>query len=775
MVRKNKKHSQQKKVRVGRFLFQISAIIILALVFYAIYLDGQIKQKFQLERYKAPALLYSQAFEIKPYAGISLSRVQEELKALDYQNRKYARQAGEYQVQTESLLIHRRGYEYAGQYIPAKRVLISFSEQQELTHIQTWPNQEPLENLTFEPHILGRFSTAQGEDRLLIGLEQIPALFIETLLLVEDREFYHHKGVRPTAIIRAALTNLMARRHVQGGSTLTQQLVKNMYLNHKKSYWRKLNEALMAVSLDYRFTKDEILEAYLNEVYFGQDRGHGIHGVALASQFYFGKPAESLAVNEIALLVGMIQGPSLYEPRRHPERAGRRRDTVLKLMYEHDLISQSQYLSAVESAVQARSTARLSKFDRPDFIDLVRKELPKVLPGMDWQGTGLSIYTTFDPLEQKRLEQAARASKAAQQLENIERALVLTEHQSGAVRALVGGKEPVHGGFNRAFEAYRPVGSLVKPWVYTLAFEQPDSFSLSTLVEDTPLELVNEKGQAWQPQNFDRKFRGPVSLYDSLAHSYNVPSVRIGLELTAQTVQKRLASLPTQKRIHPWPSLFLGAVEMNLLEVAAYYGALANLGTSIEPYSIEAITTHRGDLLYEHQATEVDLFDMRASWLTGFALEAAVHEGTARAIAHLGPGLAGKTGSTNDLRDSWFASYDAKYVLISWLGQDDNTPIGLTGSRGALPLAAAYWETAGVHVRAIQIPSKMHWAATDITTGRLVKENCPNARVLPYIGIPRHLDALGCSGEPEAVSVQEAQPANEQAEKQPWWKRIFKG
>lgn len=753
-----------------QLFFRLALIASVVLVFYAIYLDGQITHRFSTSRYQAPALLYSQALNIEVNQPITRQRIVQELKALDYQVGRYARNSGEYQEQEQQLLLHRRAFDFPTHYAPAERVRLVFTTEGWLERIESWPNQQPLQSILLEPQFLGRFATDSGEDRLLVGLEQVPTLMREALILVEDREFYHHHGVRPAAIARAALANIMAGRTVQGGSTITQQLVKNMYLTHAQTYVRKVNEAIMALILDYRFAKDEILEAYFNEVYFGQDRGHAIHGVALASQFYFGKFVEDLNVAEIATIVGMIKGPSIYEPRRNPERSQERRDVVLRLMFEQDLISQTQYLAALDTTMRTRADKRLVQFNRPDFIDLVQTEVRQILPGRSWQETGLRVFTTFDPEQQRWLETAARDSESAKGLADIERAMLLTEHRSGAVRALVGGKNQVAGGFNRALAARRPIGSIIKPWVYAMALEHTEQFTLATMLDDSPTVVKDKYGEDWSPSNFDRKYRGPVTLYDSVINSYNVPMVRLGMELSPTVVRNRLQQSGITSFIHAWPSLFLGAVDMTLMDVATIYGALAAQGEAKSLYAVAAITTHRGELLYEHKPAVQPVFTPQAAWLTSFALEGAVNVGTAKGLAHLGPGLAGKTGSTNDLRDSWFVSYDANYVLTSWIGHDDNQPVGLTGSRGALPLAGEYWQRAGVAARSPLLPAEMYWTNISASTGIVVSANCNGTLRLPMVGLVPE-QGVDCEG--RLVELIE-KPQDEPEERaKPWWKRIF--
>lgn len=755
---------------------KLAVIGLVVLIFYSIYLDSQVTSRFSDARYQAPALLYSRSLELAPERNLTQDIIVAELRALDYREARYARNPGEYQRLPGQILLHRRAFDFPDAFSPPQRVRLLIDENERLERVESWPDQHEMEGLRLEPQLLGRFATDSGEDRLLVGLEQVPVLLQETLLLVEDRDFYHHHGVLPSAIARAAMANFAAGRTVQGGSTITQQLVKNMFLNHERRYTRKVNEALMALILDYRFAKDEILEAYFNEVFFGQDRGHAIHGIGLASQFYFGKAVEDLQVNEIATLVGMIRGPSLYEPRRHPERARNRRDTVLRLMFEHDLISQTQYIAAVESDVVVREQQRLVRFDRPDYVDQVQQELRALMPDRSWQRTGLRVFTAFEPDAQRALEQAARQPLTDQRIADAELAMVVTDAQTGALRALVGGRQAVNAGFNRALNARRPVGSLIKPFVYALALEQPERYWLGSVLDDEPVSLRDERGQEWQPRNFDGEFIGPVSLYQSLVDSRNIPVVQVGMEVTPAAVRSRLQRAGLSARLHAWPSLLLGAVDLTPLEVATLYGALANGGVAHRIYSVEAITTHRGDVLYaRHEETEgsaAPLFEENAIFLVNHALSGAVTEGTARALGqqfHQGE-LAGKTGSTNDLRDSWFVSFDARQVVTVWVGHDDNRPVGLTGSRGALPLAAEYWQRVAVSPRRTELPEGFTYRYQDRQTLARVGSQCAETLRLPAHGAELEALQLGCDGQ---VITESESEAEQEPTRRNWLQRVF--
>lgn len=759
--------------RVFRFIWQSALVVVVLTAFYAVYLDSTVTARFSDARFQAPALLYSRALPVTPDAHITRNQLLEELTVLDYQESRYARNPGEYQVQGTQLLLFRRAFEFADGYAPAQRVRLHFDDQGLLYRTESWPDQEIVQELYLEPQLIGRFASDNNEERLLVGLEQVPQMLVATLLMVEDQDFYHHHGVKPTSIVRAALANLAAGRTVQGGSTITQQLVKNMFLSHERSYVRKFNEAIMALILDFRFSKDEILEAYLNEVFFGQDRGHAIHGVELASRFYFGKSVEDLTPAETALLVGMIRGPSLYNPHRNPENAESRRDLVLRLMLENDYISRTQYLAAVEAPLTQRESTRFVRFSRPDYVDLVQRELRQLVPGREWQRTGLRVFTYFDPQDQVNAEQAVRAVNTQVPDNGTEVALVVSDYKSGTITALVGGRFPVNAGFNRATDARRQVGSLLKSQLYTTALENEKNYSLATLIDDNEITLEDEHEGPWTPRNFDEEFKGPVSLLESWVDSRNIPAVKVGMDITPELLRSKVYAGGVPERFHAYPSLLLGAVELTPVSVTQMYAPLFNQGASYRLTSIQGISTHRGDILYLRQPELRQVYTPEASYLARYALYQATQNGTARGLGARLPEavIGGKTGSTNNLRDSWFVSADENRLVTVWLGKDDNTPVGLTGGRGALPVATDFWRQSRHVPLNLELPESVSWGYFDPQSGWAVPADCQGAWRLPVITYGNTIEV-----HPDASCDPAEQPDPEEAEEEDersWFQRIF--
>lgn len=770
--RKQRNRNASKQQRFWRatllLLSKVAFTMAVLLGFYAIYLDVQVRDRFEAHRYQAPALLYSRALPLRPAAHISYERVMAELQALHYAPSSSAREPGEYNERNGEILLHRRAFDFADGFEPSQRLLLRFQDEG-LSQVLAWPSQQALQEARLEPQLIGRFAADDGEDRLLVGLQQVPELLQQTLLLIEDQEFYNHHGVQPSAIARAALVNLRAGRTVQGGSTLTQQLVKNMYLTHDQNLWRKFNEAIMAISLDFHFSKEEILEAYFNEVYFGQDRGHAIHGVGLASQYFFGKAVEDLSVAETALLVGIVQGPSLYDPRRRADNAERRRELVLKLMYEDDLISQVQYLAALEEPLVRRQSTRLVLGERPDYVDLVQRELRQLVPGQEWQQTGLRVFTYYDPYLQQQAELAMTTRGGRVDVPELQGAMVVSDYRSGVVRALVGNIGQHRGGFNRALDARRPIGSLVKPFTYALALEDWQNYRLETLVDDSSLTLLDERDNEWSPRNFDNEFKGTMTLYQSFVESRNIPAVRLGLAVGVDRVRERLYAAGFDERTHAFPSLTLGSVNMSPLQVSQVFTTLANEGRQQRLTAIDAVYTHWNQPLYRQQRQQVQVFTPATAYLTRFAMQGVMREGTGRSMAQYVDvqGLAGKTGSTNDLRDSWFVSFDDQLVVTVWLGSDDNRSIGLSGATGALPVVGDFWQRMPATALYAERPTELVQGAFDPLSGVAVSIECSGVYHFPtYVyAAPRSQQCV------PGQSDEAQEPQTE--ERRSLWERIF--
>ncbi|EJE8669014.1 penicillin-binding protein 1B [Vibrio vulnificus] len=668
--------------------------LVAVLIFVGIYLDSVVKQRFEGQLFQLPTVVYARIQTL--YAGENVSRpeLQKELDILNYRKVSQPRYPGEYSSSSSKIELIRRPFEFVDGPEADRHVMLYF-DASSLTRIQSLESKGDLGYLRLEPKMLGMLEKDTDEQRLFLRREQFPEIMVDALLVTEDRDFYQHDGVSPLAIARAMFVNIKAGRTVQGGSTLTQQLAKNLFLTQDRTLWRKVREAYIALILDYRYSKDRILEAYLNEVYLGQSGNQAIHGFGLASRYYFGQPIQELRIDQLAMLVGMVKGPSYYNPVRFPERTKERRDLVLRLMMQQNMLTASEYDQAASRPLDIQDVPRIAS-RQPAYFQQLSMELREKV-GEAFQGeTGLRVFTSLDPISQDKLEKAI--SKKVPELgkvagNELEAAAVAVDRTSGEIRAMVGGKRTGYDGFNRAINASRPIGSLVKPAVYLTALEQPEKYTLATTLQDTPLSLKGSKGSVWEPRNFDRQFRGDVPLYQALAKSLNVPTVRLGMQLGIDQVSDTLARLGVNRNeIRPVPSMFLGAFSLTPLEVAQMYQTLTNSGRKAPLTALRSVVDLEGHVLYQSLPKSSPAVNEQAAWLTTYAMKQGVAQGTGRYLQNqfAWAALAGKTGTSNDSRDSWFVGVDGREVTTIWLGRDDNQPTKLTGASGALRVYAEY-------------------------------------------------------------------------------------
>lgn len=672
------------------FWFSLGLILVAGSigVWYALQVDREIQAQFEGKRWSLPARVFARPLEL--YVGRSMTPelLRLELEALNY--REGDSRPGQFRIQGNEATLRTRPFVFSDGLEPDRAVRMRLQDGV-ITDLRDESGSVDL--MRVEPMLIGSIYPTHGEDRILVTLEEVPPGLVAALLATEDRRFLAHRGVDPLGIARAAWANLRAGRTVQGGSTLTQQLVKNFYLTHERSLKRKLNEALMAILLEYRYSKEEILEAYLNEVFLGQAGDRAIHGFGLAAQFYFQRPLRELDLEQLALLVGLARGASYYDPRRFPERARARRDGVLDRMLRERLASFDEIETAKSRPLGVSPRVPRGEGHFPAFLDLVRRQLRTEYREEDLRTEGLRIFTTLDPgiqltLEKHLSEGVAEIVRARNIAEPLQAAAVLTDPLAGEILALVGDSDPQFPGFNRAVRARRPVGSLIKPFVYLAALSDPERFTLATLLDDSPLTLQLPHGEPWSPQNFDRRFHGQVTLWEALVLSYNVATVRLAQQIGISQVIRLLQTLGLDSTPAPLPSLALGALDLSPLEVATLYQALANGGYATRSRAIRDVLDANNKELSHYSLELRGALPDGAVRLLNHALHDVTTQGTGRAIGRGLPGrvVAGKTGTSNDLRDSWFAGFDDRHLLVVWLGLDDNRPIGLTGASGAVPI-----------------------------------------------------------------------------------------
>ncbi|ELA7920463.1 penicillin-binding protein 1B [Vibrio alginolyticus] len=676
------------------FSWKAGVALAAVLLFVGIYLDSVVKERFEGQLFELPTVVYARILNLSPGENITIQELRNELDVLNYRKVSQPRYPGEYSSSSTRIELIRRPFEFADGPEPDRHIMLHFSDSG-LQRIQSLESRGDLGYLRLEPKMLGMLEKDRDEQRLFLRRDQFPEILVDALLGTEDRDFYQHDGVSPLAIARALVANIKAGRTVQGGSTLTQQLAKNLFLTRDKTLWRKVREAYIALILDYRYSKDRILEAYLNEVYLGQSGGEAIHGFGLASRYYFGQPIQELRIDQLAMLVGMVKGPSYYNPIRYPERTKERRDLVLRLLMQQNMLTSEQYEQAVSRPLDTQSKPRIAS-RQPAYFQQLSIELKEKVGERFKAETGLRVFTSLDPVSQSKMEQAI--AKKIPELakrggKELEAAAVAVDRHSGEIRAMVGGKRVGYEGFNRALNASRPIGSLVKPAIYLTALEQPDKYNLGTTLHDTPLSLKSSKGNVWTPRNYDRKYRGDVPLYIALAKSLNVPTVRLGMALGIPEVSNTLERLGVNKdEIRPVPSMFLGSFSLTPFEVAQMYQTLTNSGKRAKLTALRSVMDMEGNVLYQSLPRSSRAVDEQAAWLTTYAMKQGVAQGTGRFLqSQFGwAALAGKTGTSNDNRDSWFVGVDGREVTTIWLGRDDNKPVNLTGSSGALRVYAEY-------------------------------------------------------------------------------------
>ena len=734
-------------------------LFLVALVIFAgiaVYLDAVVQEKFSGKRWTIPATVFARPLEL--FVGQKLDKEDFliELDALGYRRERAVDGPGVISVAGNTVEMHTRGFQFYEGVEESQRIRVRFSG--DFVAGLTRGNNAELPVARLEPLVIGGLYPAHNEDRILIKLEQAPPYLVETLVAVEDREFFDHFGVSPKSIARAAWVNLSAGGVRQGGSTLTQQLVKNFYLTNERSLSRKATEAMMAVLLELHYDKNEILEAYLNEVFLGQDGRRAIHGFGLASQYFFGRPLRELQVQHVALLVGMVKGPTYYNPRRNPERALERRNLILDLLVEQQVLDAEAAAAAKQKPLGVTPRGSLADSSYPAFLDLVKRQLREEYRNEDLTEEGLRIFTSFDPILQAKAERAMtetlkRLGKAA---EGVEGAMLVTNPETGELQAMLGSRQPGFAGFNRALDASRPIGSLIKPAIYLAALEKPSQYTLTSLLEDEPFSVKGADGQVWRPQNYGRNAHGSVYLYQALANSYNLSTARLGLDLGVPHVLKTLERLGASPQWPAYPSMLLGAGGLRLIEVADMYQTLASGGFNTPLRGIRSVVAADGEPLSRYPFKIQQRFDAGAIYLTQYAMQRAMQEGTGRSVYNHVPRsltLAGKTGTTNDSRDSWFAGFSQDLLAVVWLGRDDNGKTSLTGATGALQVWADFIRRADPLPLQMAMPDNVIMTWVDAQTGQGSAENCPGAVQMPYIRGSEPAAGPGCGIPAPAESV----------------------
>lgn len=738
MPKRNTKGRKQSRFP-WRALFLIGMGFSIPLTIYTLYLDRLVVAQFEGKRFSLPAKVFARPLELYPEKKLSAKQLSQELHHLNYTQTSHVSQAGQYKKTANAFEIFVRPFSFWDGPQTSRHIRV-FIKQHSVSKIVDITSNQSIPLLRLDPMGIGGIYPNHGEDRTLVRLDQVPKHLINSLIAIEDKRFYQHHGVDPKAVLRA-LTTLVTGKALQGGSTLTQQLVKNFYLTPERTLRRKVKEMIMAILLEIHYSKQDILETYLNEVYFGQDRNRAIHGFALASQFYFSRSIEHLELHQAALLVGMLKGPIFYNPRKHPTRAKKRRNTVLQALLDQRFINQRSFQSARNEKIYISALPNRGQSPYPAFMDLVIRQLKRDYRESDLRSEGLRIFTSLNPLTQSVAEKSLST-----QLDKLEHSLQLPKNHlqgsvviinvaDGEVSAIVGDRNSRFPGFNRALDASRQIGSLIKPAIYLTALTDSKKYHLASPLDDSPFTWSEPGIEDWSPLNYDKTFHDEVPLWKALAKSYNVAAARLGTELGVESVMNTARRLGVNKSLPNFASGLLGTVHLSPYQVAKMYHTIANGGFRTPFRAIREVTSMDGVPLHRYKLKVTPVVPSIANYLLVKGLQEVVSQGTGAGLKRYIPAkirAAGKTGTTDNLRDSWFAGFTGNYVAVVWVGNDNNESVKLTGASGALRIWGDIMRQIFPEPISMITPEGVEYLGVDKSTGFLATSHCQNSRVLPF-------------------------------------------
>lgn len=741
------------KIRLAWKLFKICAVLsiigLLALAYHAKSLDRMIEAKFdRVQKWALPSRVFSDAEYLYPGININERKILSKLDRLGYRNMGATISGpGDYSISDDRLEIYLHDFSYPDEPFKGSPIKISTASGI-INAISNMDSGEALDLVRLEPEKIATIFDDKMEDRTVVKLDEVPELLKQAIIVIEDERFYTHSGIDPIGIMRAIVNNLKSGRFVQGASTLTQQLVKNYFLYPEKTLARKANEALIAYRIEKTHTKDEIFEAYLNEIYLGQRGAASISGVAEASRFYFAKNVDQLTLGECAMLAGMIKWPSEYNPIAKPDSAKERRDFVLSKMLEAGRIQQEQYGTAkLEQVVTPKFSPRIAS--APYFVEFVKRQLSDLYPQEILQSKGLSIFTTLDVLAQESAEKTMTEELTALETKNaailpkdhagqLQGCLVAIQPSTGFVRALVGGRDYASSQFDRCTQAKRQPGSTFKPFVYLASLDPRRSakqFTPASLLEDRAFE-VEAGGQKWSPQNYDRKEHGIVTLRRALENSLNIATAKLAIEAGLENVIQTARDAGISSPLEAVPSLALGAFELFPIELAAAYTIFPNGGILAQPISIINVMTKEGTVLEKKPLKMKRAFDADPVYLTTNIMKGVIERGTATSVRALGylAIAAGKTGTTSNYKDAWFVGFTPNLLALTWVGYDDNAEMKMSGGRAAIPIWARFMRESHPNGGGDFTGSPgVILVKVDPITGGLVGSKCPEGRYEAFI------------------------------------------
>jgi len=712
------------------------------LIPYTLYLNSQVTQRFGELRWQIPTRVYARPLVLSPGVAMNAATLKTELAASGYRDDGTGSSPGTYSVQGATFRVSSRGYVDVDGRVAPRRLEVVVSGGQ-VASLRDGADRKALKAARLDPARIATLYGQKQEERRLVRISETPELLVTGLQAVEDKDFARHHGIDLSGIVRAVWVTLRSGGETrQGASTLTQQLARSglLGIGKEQTVTRKFNEVLYALIMEARYDKSTILEAYLNQVYLGQRGKQAIHGVSSGAEFWFGRDLGSLTSEQVALLIGMVKGPSYYDPRRNPERALDRRNFVLGKLHENQLIDDAEYQRALKAPLGVSTTPGLAAANRfPAYVDLVRRQLGHDYPENVLQGAGLNVFTGMSPSAQAYAEGAvAHTIKSLQNKRRpeLQTGLVVTDVHNGDVLAVVGSVDVAEPGFNRAIDAQRPVGSLLKPFVYLLALAQPDRFSLASWVDDSPVTVKLSRGRNWTPDNADRRSHGTVRLIDALARSYNQATVRVGMQVGPERLTQLihvLAGLKAESN----PSVILGSTDQSPYGMAQLYQFLAS-GGEIQPlHAVRGVVDAQGKLLkrYDKNPAPAQEGDSIAANLISVGLQQVVSSGTAAGLNADGLSrlqAAGKTGTSNDGRDSWYAGYTGDHLAVIWMGNDQNEQTGLFGASGAMRVWSGIFRS--LPSKALHVNNKgLDWQYVEAAGSNATDEGCPGARRFPFV------------------------------------------
>ncbi len=714
------------------------------LIPYTLYLNHQVGSRFGQLQWQLPTRVYGRPLQLSPGLAMDAQTLKTELDAASYREGggerpgSYLRDGGRWKIAS-------RGFNDITGPVAPSRIEVTLSGGR-VSQVRDLVGRRTVKSVRLDPARIATLYGQKQEERRLVQIDEVPELLVTGLQAVEDRDFARHHGIDLSGIARAMFVNMRSGEARQGASTLTQQLARSglLGIGREQTLKRKFNEILYAMLIEMRYDKRTILEAYFNQVYWGQRGAQAIHGVAAASEFWFGRDQRDLSTEQIALLVGIVRGPSLYDPRRHPERATERRNFALAKMHEAGLIDAAEFERAKRAPLGVTKEAGSIAANRfPAYVDLIRRQLAVDYPAETLQGAGLSVMSGMAPSAQGYAEGAVTRTLdgLGKRKVPLQAGMVVTDAHTGDVVAAVGSRSFAEHGFNRAIEAKRPLGSLLKPFVYLLALADPARWTLATWLDDSPVNIRLDNGKRWNPGNSDGRSHGSVRMIDALAQSYNQATVRLGMQVTPDRLADLLRTLAGFDAPRN-PALILGSVDQSPYAMAQAYQFFATGGEIQTLRLVRGVLDRNGKLLKRYDkapqaATERDSLSAR---LVTLALQHAVTSGTGRQLISDGRGRlkpAGKTGTSNDSRDSWFAGWTGDHLAVVWIGNDENKPTGLYGATGGMRVWSnlfARLPTAPLEVDNTGI--EWAWVSQSYSTDA----GCPGARRFPFVKgyVPAH-------------------------------------